>query len=508
MSGQDPTEAELVEAAGLVLRRKRVELEIRLALRRALKSNRDPRVSAAAAMLAEARTELVRLELGGPRGSTIAEHQRRLLEAGLAIEQSETELAELLPDLNLAATLQSFTVSGVAGALPVGAVLVDIVRIDEINLDPGGQRYVRNVARERYVALVLRAGSRKVALVPLADACVIDQMVHDFRAAIISGDSEIGVGVALHGELIAPLMPHVGDARTVYLAPDADLFELPFDAVPLEDGRRLADLWQITYLTSGRELLLEGNLAPEATARPALVVGDPDFDMGSHLPVEVPPVFASAGLSFERLDYTRGEAEQVATALGVVPLLGPGATESAVKATHSPHVLHLATHGFFLPVPPHTDLASGPDPDTWMSTDPLLRSGLLLAGSRTWCRGGDSGDAEDGLLTAEDVVQMDLRGTRLVVLSACESGRGIVESGEGMQGLRSAFQIAGASWVVMSLWQVGDEITAELMESFYAAFTAGQEPSSALASAQAQIRRRRPNQPFAWAAFICQGPRA
>jgi CHAT domain-containing protein len=137
--------------------------------------------------------------------------------------------------------------------------------------------------------------------------------------------------------------------------------------------------------------------------------------------------------------------------------------------------------------------------------NPLLRSGLLLAGFNTWFTGGAlPAEAEDGILTAEDVSGLDLLATELVVLSACETGLGEVRTGEGVFGLRRAFVLAGAKTLVMSLWKVPDAQTRELMEDFYRRILQGQGRVAALRAAQLAMKAKYPD-PFYWGAFICQG---
>src|SRR5262249_39953212 len=144
---------------------------------------------------------------------------------------------------------------------------------------------------------------------------------------------------------------------------------------------------------------------------------------------------------------------------------GAAATEGALKAVHGPKVLHLATHGFFLPEGSAAEIHE----------DPLLRSGLVLAGANKLASGDD-----DGILTALEASGLDLSGTRLVVLSACETGIGKVTNGDGVYGLRRALAIAGAESVVMTLWQVDDLATKELMAGYYAKLRAGQPRGAAL----------------------------
>jgi hypothetical protein len=143
---------------------------------------------------------------------------------------------------------------------------------------------------------------------------------------------------------------------------------------------------------------------------------------------------------------------------------------------------------------------SGPLPE-----NPLLRSGLALAGANTWLEGGTPPpDAEAGLLTAEDVAGLDLTSTQLVVLSACETGLGEVRTGEGVFGLRRAFMLAGARTLVMSLWKVPDEHTCELMVDFYRRVLAGHGRAESLREAQMAMKAKHAD-PYYWGAFICQG---
>jgi CHAT domain-containing protein len=136
---------------------------------------------------------------------------------------------------------------------------------------------------------------------------------------------------------------------------------------------------------------------------------------------------------------------------------------------------------------------------------PLLRSGLALAGANTWLRGGSPPvDAEDGLLTAEDVSGLDLRDTEMVVLSACETGLGDVRTGDGVYGLQRAFTLSGARTLVMSLWKVPDLQTEELMVAFYRRLLAGEPRALALRAAQREIREKYP-EPLFWGGFVCQG---
>jgi CHAT domain-containing protein len=188
---------------------------------------------------------------------------------------------------------------------------------------------------------------------------------------------------------------------------------------------------------------------------------------------------------------TAVEGERIAALLGVAPWLGASVVETPLKACHAPRILHLATHGGFLPdqpFDPHVreHRLSGPPG----MENPMLRSFLLLAGVNTRMAGGlIPAEAEDGFLTAEDVSGMHLLGTELVVLSACDTGRGALQIGEGVMGLRRAFVLAGAQTLVMSLWHIPDIATAILMEQFYRNLLQGQGRAEALRRAQITLRQ-------------------
>jgi len=234
-----------------------------------------------------------------------------------------------------------------------------------------------------------------------------------------------------------------------------------------------------------------------------------------------------SSLSWPPLPGTGAEAEAVVkTMKGLTLYRGDKATETALKGVHGPKVLHLATHGFFLPdeappaaaandnrnapgapaAPVAAPAAAGTPPGAPTSPadayeNPLLRSGLALAGANKLA----SGD-EDGILTALEASGLDLTGTKLVVLSACETGVGKVTNGEGVYGLRRALVIAGAESLVMTLWQVDDFATKELMSGYYKRLSAGKPRSSALRDVQLEIMSRDKYQhPFYWASFLPAG---
>jgi CHAT domain-containing protein len=209
------------------------------------------------------------------------------------------------------------------------------------------------------------------------------------------------------------------------------------------------------------------------------------------------------------------------TARDVVHLIGVEATEAAFKAQSSGRrVLHLATHGFFLGghCSSALEFSRGVGGLVGLAQqvrrraagdNPLLLSGLALAGAN---RRNDAGPGdEDGIVTAEEIASLDLSGVEWAVLSACDTGVGDVKAGEGVFGLRRAFEIAGAGTLIMSLWSVEDEATREWMQRLYEArLVKGLGTAEAVREASLRVlaaRRQRgeSTHPFYWGAFVAAG---
>ncbi|MDJ0837178.1 MAG: CHAT domain-containing protein [Acidobacteriota bacterium] len=210
--------------------------------------------------------------------------------------------------------------------------------------------------------------------------------------------------------------------------------------------------------------------------------------------------------------------------LPVEALIGPTATEARVADIASPKVFHIATHGFYegaakqnlksrntgmkLSSLNSRDLEQAPfNPNEWLDDQrPMLASGLALAGANGVVKGRVAGDYTDGILSALEVLSMDLRGTDLVVLSACETGLGDISKADGVYSLNRAFLEAGAKNVLSTLWAVDDEATAAFMEYFYTLYLRGHTPREALRFTQLHFIHDTPwNHPYYWAPFVLVG---
>ncbi|MFN8572129.1 MAG: CHAT domain-containing tetratricopeptide repeat protein [Gemmatimonadaceae bacterium] len=527
------------EACDLIVSRKALGAELLATQRRAVSRGDDPELTSLLTRLAAARGQVAELQLTG---------QDATGEAMGEIERLEWELASRVPEMDLDPALQKATTAAVAANLTKDSALIEFVRFtrrETMTIDPEA---IEDGSRDWYVAFVIAPGEHgAITLVDLGPAPAMDQLIRQYRGSVAhSGEgapstegrrdlgrdeeepSVVDDGAALRARLIDPLLPAIGNCTRLFLAPDGDLTRVPFGALPDGPDRCLIDRFDVCYVSAGRDLLRLST--PPTTRRGVpLVLADPDYDappagpppQASAATVDSPPVvlgdrdelrrhLTRAGVTFSRLPGTRKEGSTVAQLLGVQPYLGDAAREELVKAAQSPMVLHIATHGFFLPEPTAAADASPTAATsearlTAAAQHPLVRSGLALSGANAWLRGDSpSKHVDDGILNGEDIVSMDLTATELVVLSACESGLGDVVTGEGVMGLRRAFAVAGARTLVVTLWKVPDEQTQSLMAAFYNGLTSGKGRAESLREAQRQLRAEYPA-PYYWAAFICQG---
>jgi CHAT domain-containing protein len=175
----------------------------------------------------------------------------------------------------------------------------------------------------------------------------------------------------------------------------------------------------------------------------------------------------------------------------------------------SPSLIHLSTHGFYFPDTlanenrKNITYTSGGDIQFRYSGDPLLRSGLLMTGANLTWKGLPGPDGmEDGILTAREVSNMNLMNTQLVVLSACQTGLGDVNGSEGVEGLQRGFKMAGAKYILMSLWKVPDNETTGFMVAFYDSWLSGKNFRDAFHVAQVAMKTKYPGEPFKWAGFV------
>ncbi|HKX32320.1 MAG TPA: CHAT domain-containing tetratricopeptide repeat protein [Blastocatellia bacterium] len=466
--------------------------------------------------LAEARSQLADLTLRDSGGATPESYPARLKPLEEQVETLEAALSARSAEFR--AQTQPVTLGAVQATLPADSLLIEFVLFT-----PQPPLAGKN-SSPRYLAYLLAAqGPPKC--VDLGEAAPIDRAVKTWRQALRETRVDVKRLARIVDEKIMrpvrSMAEQSGEIRQLLIAPDGTLNLIPFAALVDEENRYLVERYTISYLTSGRDLLRLQTLQPSRSA--PLVVADPIFGRLEHAArrKERNPAghqaagpIDSARIFFRPLPGTKNEALAIKAILPEASLLLRGrATETALKQARAPQILHIATHGFFLN-DQKTVLAAIPDDPRGTRNrsaqsnrgeapveNPLMRSGLALAGAN---RGRT--EEGDGVLTALEVAGLDLWGTKLVVLSACDTGVGEVKKGEGVQGLRRALVLAGSESQVMSLWPVTDEGAKDFMIDYYRALRRGEGRSEGLRQVQLRMLRSADwRHPFYWAAFIQSG---
>ena len=414
---------------------------------------------------------------------------------------------------------QAITLESIQQAIPKDAALVEYLRYFPYN--PKAQKQEDQYAPARYIAYVLKSTGDPQSI-ELGDAAAIDQLVSAWRKTLADGTNSSVAALArkLDEKIMQPVRKLLGDVHSVLISPDGALNLIPFLALKDEHNRYLVEQVALTYLSSGRDLL-RLNTKIESQ-QPVTLLADVDFGKMDNKTKSVPADRSATNRrsgdyhgQFQPLPGTKAEAQAIGKILPAATILtGQQASESKLKQLNRPHILHIATHGFFLSdLPDYVAQTRGvslmgiSQPDLprrnnpLLNENPLLRSGLALANANRLESGED-----DGVLTAMEAANLDLWGTKLVVLSACETGVGEVHNGQGVFGLRRAFVIAGSESQVMSLWKVDDAATKDLMVDYYQRLLAKEGRSDAMRKVQlAMLKSPERNHPFYWASFIVSG---
>lgn len=492
-----------------VLRTKGIVLESILEDRGVAKRASDEELGAALEELQVARRRLMEGLLGGGGdGPEIGALRKRVAEL-------ESTLSAGVAKAGGARESLKTTVDEVVAAIPDKATLIEYVRYRDYS---GPGRFV-----SRYGAAVVR-GEGVPVFVPLGEAARIEAGMDLYAKAVRSGapDEEMRKFLAALGDLVwTPLEDELPpEGERIILSPDGALNFLSF-ATLFADGEKFAgEVWSISYVTSGRDLLRE----TDSTRKKVMeIIANPDFqtpatdevagerDLGAVAAMEMRGVLGKIGLS--PLPGTKAEEEAVRQLIrenwewDIRSHLEAEATEEAVNGIDSPGVRHLATHGFYLPRTGkrdplrrgerYWDAQKAADAAATLESfsdivldNPMHRSGVALAGAevtlKQWGAGRILETEKDGILTASEMALLDLDGTWLVVLSACETGLGEARSGEGVLGMRRGLIQAGAQNLLLTLWPVADRETALFMIDFYRQLEGGdRDPVTVAAAVQA-----------------------
>jgi len=406
-----------------------------------------------------------------------------------ALERSanamEKSLSERSADFSSGYSTQKVSYKQVLGLLGDTEALVDIVRVRGF-----GQDFTNE---SRYVALILKKGTELPVLVALDNGLQLETRYAKFyRNAIQQKITD----EYSYDQYWAKIENEIQGKKLIYISPDGVYNQLNLNTLKKPDADYVVNRYDLVIMGNARDLISLKSKKAGVPKKNAFMLGFPEY--------ETTEVSALPGTKVE-ID---GVSKILKTAgYQVNQFMQREATEKNVKTLNGPSLVHIATHGYFLQ---DTDGSSGSvfgvNAEN-ASNNPLLRSGLILAGAGkaiTGTTGTDIASNDNGVLTAYEAMNLNLEGTSLVILSACETGLGDVKSGEGVYGLQRAFQVAGADALIMSLWKVDDAATQQLMTNFYTNWIKLGNKQKAFKQAQLQLMTKY-KEPYYWGAFVMMG---
>lgn len=546
---KDPPSGKMDQAYSILSDRKTAVLDAMLRFRgRQLALSDDEELLELSRSLQAARQELANQALGGKPSSDAVDPAKQVAEL-------EAKLNQRLSAFELDTPPKMVVIPKTLEELSPDSALVDVMRYRPFDFEKLER------TPDHYGAIVLRGKQGSYhQFIDLGPAEKIDELVAEIRrqveqtgrAITTSDEKELEdqykvPARQLHDLFFKPLEHALDGAKLLFVCPDGELTRIPLEALVDEQGDYIIESHAISYVNNSSTLILgkpkgaEGTVVfaapdfkfngaptPPTDELAALLRGAPETEYRSAVPGDL------RGLNWSPLPATVKEAAGIAEILAgnetygpVVQATGAAALEETLKGLRAPRILHLATHGYYLPsqtpegeqegdaaTAERGGLTAAQGLGTLKKQDnPLLRSGIVLAGANRPASDDESAPAEardDGWVTAEEIGMLNLHGTELVVLSACETGLGDLRSGEGVAGLRRAFSYAGAGTLVTSLYKVPDSDTQKLMVDFYRGLADGKSKSAALRNAELKaIDERRKAEgaahPFFWASFILIG---
>lgn len=346
-----------------------------------------------------------------------------------------------------------------------------------------------------YAAFILKQGQAEPELVLLPNGNDLDGKFFKFYRASIRARKADEMS---YKNFWQPIDERLNGKTKLYLSLDGTYNQISIATLKKPNGKYIIDEQSLVLLTNAKDLLSPVGQRNQ-TQPSAFLLGFPDYGTRG---------------TISALPGTKVEVEKIAALLKqnnyvTTVLLGKQATEEAIKQIQSPTILHIATHGFFIDdvKDDFSGMVFGIQPDK-ARQNPLLRSGLFLAGAEeAIAEDGQLAKTEagSGVFTAYELMNLNLSDTQLAAMSACETGLGDIKAGEGVYGLQRALQIAGAQNIFMSLWQVSDQATVDLMVQLYGYYVKEKlSMSEAFRKAQLALKAKNP-EPYFWGAFVLIG---
>lgn len=401
-----------------------------------------------------------------------------------ATNAMEKKLSERSRDFLEGYSNSGIRYSQVRDLLAETEALIEIIRLREFD-----QVFTND---SKYIALILKKGLQVPIIKVLENGQQLETRYAKFYRNAIQQQIEDGYS---YDQYWGPLESELQNKKVIYFSPDGVYNQINLNTLKKPGADFVINRYDLTILGNSKDLIALKNKKQMAPSKNATLLGFPDY----------------GGTSLAPLPGTKVEIEGVA---GILKTAGyqlnvlsqNNATEGKLKAVKAPELLHIATHGYFLEDVEKTGAAFGINLEN-ANDNPLLRSGLMLAGAAGTVSGTSSPNLtsnDNGILTAYEAMNLNLEGTQLIVLSACETGLGEVKAGEGVYGLQRAFLVAGADALIMSLWKVDDTATQQLMKSFYANWIRLRNKQKAFKQAQLQLMAKY-KEPYFWGAFVMMG---
>lgn len=347
-----------------------------------------------------------------------------------------------------------------------------------------------------YAALYVKSDFKRPKAIVIKNGHNLETRNFSYYRNAIQGKIHDEISYVAYWE---PIQKEIGQASTIYLSPDGVYNQINLEAIPTPDGKYILDNANIVLVSNTKDIYLKKIKSRNAAENTASMFGNPSFYLT-----------ASKDASISALPGTEKEVNQVQFLLkqkgwNTKEYVEKTATEENIKELNSPKIFHVATHGFYRPTEELTLTSEMESNEAQLTQNPLMRTGLLLEGAGDLLEKTDYNyNMESGILTAYEAMNLNLDRTDLVVLSACETGLGQVEAGEGVYGLQRAFLVAGAKVLIMSMFKVDDEATQKLMLKFYQKWLNSGNMRQSFIDAKKELRTEYA-EPIYWGAFMMIG---
>lgn len=395
----------------------------------------------------------------------------------------ERTLSSRSSDFSSGYSTQKVSFKQIRDVLSDNEAVVEIIRVHTFDQD--------FTEDSKYIALVLTKSMTTPKIIVLQNGVQLETRYAKFYRNAIQQKLDDGYS---YDQYWAPFDKEISGKKTIYISPDGAYNQVNLNTLKSATADYVIKRYDVTIVGNSKDLIEIKSRKSGVLKKDAMLLGFPDY----------------GGDKVAALPGTKVEIETVTKILKtatykITEFSGLNASEKNIKAVKSPSLMHIATHGYFLKDTEGTGNAFGIEAEN-AANNPLLRSGLMLANASKTIDGAasDLESNDNGILTAYEAMNLDLEETKLIVLSACETGLGDVKNGEGVYGLQRAFLVAGADAMIMSLWKVDDAATQQLMTNFYTNWIKSGNKQAAFKQAQLQLMAKY-KEPYYWGAFVMMG---